>query len=436
MTSDERTGQKIEGEADVVVIGGGIVGCATAYNLAKRGVSVVLVEKGEIAGEQSGRNWGWVSQLRNPVEAPLQILSQKIWGGLTDELDADLEWVQAGSFYLAADEREFETLRRQAEIMRDAGMDVAAMSRSEVEEAVPGIAGNWYGGYLNRNNGHADPVKTTTAFARAAREAGAKIYTGCTAIGVEASNGAVASVKTERGPIKTAAVVCAAGAWSSKIGRTVGLDFPQRSVRATVARTNPVPHFTKTNVWGGGVAVRQRTDGSLIIAGDGTSDYDVTLDSFRHLTAFLPEYRRNWRDIRLHFGTELFNDAMRRMPWSRSEQHPFMRPEPRPNARNVQSALRSLLSLFPHLDGLVRIEHAWAGYIDGTPDRVPIIGEAPGIKGLIVATGFSGHGFAMGPGAGVVVSELILDGQASVDVHPMRLGRFEEGQPNPDPESV
>ena len=436
MTSGEAAGPEIENEADVVVIGGGIVGCATAYNLAKRGVKVVLVEKGEIAGEQSGRNWGWVSQLRNPVEAPLQILSQEIWGGLSEELDADLEWVQAGSFYLAADEKEFETLRKQAEIMRDTGMDVAALSRSEVEEEVPGIAGNWYGGYLNRNNGHADPVKTTTAFARAAREAGAKIYSSCSAMGVEVSNGAVASVETERGPIKTAVIVCAAGAWSGKIGRTIGLDFPQRSVRATVARTNPVPHFTKTNVWGGGVAVRQRTDGSLIIAGDGTSDYDVTLDSFRHFTAFLPEYRRSWRNIRLHFGAELVKDAMRRMPWSRRDRHPFMRPEPRPNARKVKSALQSLLSLFPHLDGLVRIEQAWAGYIDGTPDRVPIIGEVPGIKGFFVATGFSGHGFAMGPGAGVVVSELVLDGHASVDIHPMRLGRFAEGQPNPDPEAV
>ncbi len=187
MTSGEAAGQKIESEADVVVIGGGIVGCATAYNLAKRGVAVVLVEKGEIAGEQSGRNWGWVSQLRNPVEAPLQILSQKIWGGLPEELDADLEWVQAGSFYLAADKEEFETLRKQAEIMRDAGMDVAALSRSEVEEAVPGIAGDWHGGYLNRTNGHADPVKTTTAFARAAQEAGAKIYSGCTAVDLKSA---------------------------------------------------------------------------------------------------------------------------------------------------------------------------------------------------------------------------------------------------------
>ena len=434
--SGEAASQKIENEADVVVIGGGIVGCATAYNLAKRGMAVVLVEKGEIAGEQSGRNWGWVSQLRNPVEAPLQILSQKIWGGLSEELDADLEWVQAGSFYLAADEEEFETLRRQAEIMRDAGMDVAALSRSEVEEAVPGIAGNWYGGYLNRTNGHADPVKTTTAFARAAQEAGAKIYSSCAAVGVEVSNGAVASVETERGSIKTALVICAAGAWSGRIGRTIGLAFPQMSVRATVARTNPVPHFTKTNVWGGGVAVRQRTDGSLIIAGDGTSDHDVTLDSFRHLAAFLPEYRRSWRDIRLHFGAELVKEAMGAMPWSRGDRHPFTRPEPQPNARKVKSALQCLLSLFPHLDGLVRIEQAWAGYIDGTPDRVPIIGEAPGIKGFIVATGFSGHGFAMGPGAGVVVSELALDGHASVGIHPMRLERFAEGQPNPDPEAV
>ena len=423
----------IDKQADVVVIGGGIAGCATAYNLAKRGVSVVLVEKGEIAGEQSGRNWGWVSQMRSPAEAPLHILSHSVWATLSDELNADLEWVQSGGMYLAEDEESFERLQRQAVVMGELGMDVRALARGEVEALIPEIAGSWVGAYYNRNNGHADPVKTTTAFARAAQEYGVKVYTDCAAEHIEVSNGAVSSVVTERGEIQTSVVVCAAGAWSAKLGRMVGLDLPQRKVRATVARTSPMPVFTRINVWGGGVAVRQRIDGSLMIAGDGSADYDVTLESFRHLRMFLPTYFRDRRGIRLHVGVELLKDMARSMPWSASKKHPFAHTvgvEPRPNSKKVHDSLRSLFKLYPHLEGTVQIERAWAGYIDVTLDRVPVLGEVPEVKGFLFATGFSGHGFAMGPGVGVVMSELIVDGKISVDVHGLRYSRFAEGDLN------
>ena len=429
--------RNIEPEADVVVIGGGIVGCATAFNLARRGASVVLVEKGEIANEQSSRNWGWVSQLRNPAEAELQMLSQSIWPTLSDELEADLEWQQAGSLYLAEDEAEFEHLQRQAEVMRGVGMDVGMLTRNEAEGLIPEIAGDWHGAYHNRTNGQADPVKTTTAFARAAQEKGVRIYTNCAVESLGVSNGEVRSVQTELGEVRTSVVVCAAGAWSSVIGRMVGLNLPQRKVRATVARTNPVPLFTRVNVWGMGVAVRQRNDGSLIVAGDGTADYDVTLDSFRHMRLFFPAYLRNRRDIRLHFGSEFLKDVSRRMPWSDSRSHPFRHTvgvEPKPNLKKVRDGLERLQMLYPHLDGKVQIESSWAGYIDGTPDRVPVIGEAPGLKGFLFATGFSGHGFAMGPGTGQVVSELILDGKPSVDISAMRYTRFEEGVLYHEPE--
>ena len=427
--------EQIDNQADVVVIGGGIAGCATAYNLAKRGVSVVLLEKGEIADEQSGRNWGWVSQMRSPAEAPLHILSHQRWATLSDELNADLEWVQAGGMYLARDDEEFESMQRQAAVMGELGMDVQALTRHETEAIIPEIAGSWVGAYYNRNNGHADPVKTTTAFARAAQELGVKVYTGCAVDGIEITGGAVSSILTERGEIRTPVVVCAAGAWSSKVGRMVGLRLPQRKIRATVARTFPVPAFTRTNVWGGGVAVRQRNDGSLMIAGDGSADYDVTLESFRNLRMFLPAYFRDRRGIKLHVGAELLKDVARNMPWSVSKRHPFAHTvgvEPKPNLGKVKSSLESAVRLYPHLEGKLRVQRAWAGYIDATPDRVPVLGEVTDVKGFLFATGFSGHGFSLGPGVGVVMSELILDGRISVDVSGLRYARFAEGDLNPE----
>ena len=172
----------------------------------------------------------------------------------------------------------------------------------------------------------------------------------------------------------------------------------------------------------------------MIIAGDSTADYDVSLDSFRHLRLFAPEYLRNGRQFRLRFGTELLRDLARSMPWSSSRRNPFAHTvgvEPKPNWRKVRDSLDRLLRLYPHLAGEVEIESAWAGYVDGTPDRVPVIGETPELKGFLFATGFSGHGFAMGPGTGQVLAELIVDGQASVDTQGLRYSRFREGDLNP-----
>ena len=291
----------IESTADVVVIGGGIVGCATAYYLAKRGASVVLVEKGEIADEQSSRNWGWVSQLRNPNEAPLALLSQSIWRELSDELGADLDWVEGGGIYLSDDDEHHREFHSTAELMNAAGVDSRVLSRPEVEALIPEIAGNWTGGYYTPSNGQAEPAKVTAAFARAAQEMGARIYTHCAGDDLAVSGGRVQSVRTELGTINAQTVVCAAGAWSSQIGRMVGISLPQRKIRATVASTEPVPIFTRINVWGGGVAVRQRNDGSLVVAGEGTADHDMTLDSFRHTRLFMPEVRRNFGKISLQF---------------------------------------------------------------------------------------------------------------------------------------
>lgn len=425
----------LQSQADVVVIGGGIAGSATAYELAKRGVSVVLFDKGEIANEQSSRNWGWVSQMRNPAEAPIQQLAQSIWPTLEGELGADIEWVQKGGMYLAQNPVEFARLQRAAEVMAATGVPAHTLTRSEVEAMIPEISGEWHGAYYTANNGHADPLKTTTAFARAAQELGVQVYTNCAIESLGVSDGEMRGVRTERGVVRAPVVVCAAGAWSGMLARSIGVKLPQRKARATVARTAPVPHFTKINVWGAGVAVRQRLDGRLMIAGDGTADHDITAESFRNLGMFLPAYARNWRNISLHFGKEFVTDLVRQLPGSESRQHPFAHTvgvEPEPNMKKVQDSVDSLIGLYPHLEGQVHIEEAWAGYIDGTPDRTPVIGEVPGVKGFLFATGFSGHGFAMGPGTGRVMSEIILDGEASVDVNGLRFSRFKERDLNPE----
>lgn len=239
---------------------------------------------------------------------------------------------------------------------------------------------------------------------------GAEIFTRCAAEGIETTNGKVSAVITEKGTIRTPVVVCAAGAWSSNIGRMVGLSLPQRVVRATVAETNPVPPVTQLGVWAPGVSFRQRQNGSFYIAGGGGFEYDVTLETFRDLPLLLPNYFKNRALFRIRVGGELVKDIRRRLPGSPDRKHPFAHSvgvEPKPNPKRAQRALQNFVEQFPFLSS-IGIRRMWAGRIDATPDAVPVLGEVDQPKGFLFATGFSGHGFAMGPIVGLIMSQVSL----------------------------
>lgn len=420
----------MEREADVVVVGGGIVGCATAYYLARRGVRAVVLERGEAAGEQSRKNWGFVRQQgRDPLEVPLMMEANRIWRGLERELGTDVEWVQGGNVALAADPARMALFEGWLETARRFGLDTRLLTGREVTALVPGLAGAWLGGLYTAGDGHAEPAKATDAFRNAAEAHGARIYTRCAVQAIETRDGAVSGVVTEAGVVRTTRVVCAAGAWSARLARSVGLSLPQRWVRATVARTSPGPAVTPAGVWGPTVAFRQRRDGSFNIAAGGAADYDVTLESLRHLRFFLPNYWKNRKLFRFHLGRPLARDLARAVPGSAARRRPLVHDrevEPPPNPAKVRRSLAELQRLLPGLPPLT-VERSWAGYIDVTPDVIPVLGEAARPRGFVFATGFSGHGFGMGPIAGRLVAELIVDGKPSLDIQGFRFSRFAEG---------
>src|SRR5215475_9306941 len=420
----------MERAADVVVVGAGIVGCATAYFLARRGARVVVVERGSVPGEQSRKNWGFVRQQgRDPVELPLVVEANRLWQGLERELDADIEWVQGGNLALAADEARLARLEAWLPVAREFGLDTRLLRARDLEAVVPGLAGGWVGGLHTPGDGHADPEKTTDGFARAAVAHGATLHLRCAVQAVTTHAGAVAGVVTEQGEIRAPVVVCAAGAWSSRLTRTLGLDLPQRWVRGTVARTTPAPAVTACAVWGPGVAFRQRRDGSFNIAAGGALDHDVTLDSLRQVRFFLPNYWKNKTLFRFHVGRPLLARLAAALPGSAARKRPLVWDrgrEPQPNPVKVRRSLAELQRVLPALPPL-GVTRSWAGYIDAAPDLVPVLGEVPQLRGFVLATGFSGHGFAMGPIAGRLVSELIVDGKTSLDIAGFRFSRFAEG---------
>src|SRR5215470_9117758 len=420
----------MERAADVVVVGAGIVGCATAYFLTRRGARVVVVERGSVAGEQSRKNWGFVRQQgRDPVELPLVVEANRLWQGLERELGADIEWVQGGNLALAADEARLARFEAWLPIAREFGLDTRLLRARDLASVVPGLVGAWVGGLHTPGDGHADPEKTTDAFARAAVADGATLHLQCAVQAVTTHAGAVAGVVTEQGEIRAPVVVCAAGAWSSRLTRTLGLDLPQRWVRGTVARTTPAPAVTACAVWGPGVAFRQRRDGSFNIAAGGALDHDVTLDSLHQLRFFLPNFWKNRTLFRFHVGRPLLRSLAATLPGSAARRQPLVWDrgrDPQPNPVKVRRSLAELQRVLPALPPL-GIARQWAGYIDAAPDLVPVLGEVPGLRGFVLATGFSGHGFAMGPIAGRLVSELIVDGKPSLDLTAFRFSRFAEG---------
>src|SRR5437763_11177962 len=167
----------VEREADVVIVGAGIVGWATGYYLARRGVRVVVVERGPAPGEQSRKNWGFVRQQgRDPLEMPLVMEANRLWRGLQRELGADIEWVQGGNLALAADDTRMARLETWLPVAREFGLETRLLRARDLQAVVPGLGGAWAGGMHTPGDGHADPEKTTDAFARAARAHGASLY--------------------------------------------------------------------------------------------------------------------------------------------------------------------------------------------------------------------------------------------------------------------
>jgi glycine/D-amino acid oxidase-like deaminating enzyme len=423
---------------DVVVIGGGIVGSASAHYLARRGLAICLIERGEIGREQSSRNWGFVRQQgRHPVELPLMIESNRMWRSLQEELDADVEWVQGGNLALASDSVKMRRFFEWQRVADDHGLETHVLGPEELRLRFPNLSGGFAGAMYTPSDGHASPEKVSPAFAAAALRAGATVLSGEAVESILTDGGSVTGVATERRRLRARHVVCAAGAYSSRLLRPLGVVLPQRIVRATVAMSQPVAPLTRAGVWADDVSFRQRRDGRVVFAAGARADYDLTLGVFRHLRHFLPNYLKNRALFRFHVGKPLLADLAGLIPGSGRRRHPFSvryAVEPKPNLRRVERGRREFSLLFPDGSPLV-VERAWAGNVDATPDAVPVIDALERPRGLVVATGFSGHGFALGPVTGRLVSELVTDGRTSLDLHSMRLSRFAEGDLVP-PRSV
>jgi glycine/D-amino acid oxidase-like deaminating enzyme len=287
------TDHELPRAADVVVIGGGIIGCAAAYYLARRGVRVALVEKGRVGAEQSSRNWGWCrTQGRDLAELPLMLESMRLWDGLADDLARDVGFRRTGVLFVTNDRREFGRWDRWRHAAATYGVEAQLISSDAIGKLIPSAAEQWLGGLYTPGDGCADPARAAPAFAAAARRYGATVHEHCAARGLDIQSGGIRAVITEQGPIYTATVLCAGGVWSSLFCRRHGISLPQLSVRASVQRTTPATHGMDRSVATPGVCIRRHDDGGYILAMAGRGTFDITPDAFRYLVTFWPTFRK------------------------------------------------------------------------------------------------------------------------------------------------
>jgi len=429
----ERPIQKAESvpaSADVVIIGAGIVGVSTAWFLARQGVNVVVCEKGHVAGEQSSRNWGWVrQQLRDSREMPMIVESLNIWRRLEEEIGEDVGYREGGIFIAANTDEDAERYADWISISDEHGVETRMINGPELKKFVRGAATDWKGVLYTPSDGRAEPHKAAPAIARAAERAGATVVTGCAVRGVETEGGAISAVVTEHGTIKTPQVLCAAGAWTSMFCRSLGILLPQLKVRGTVARTAPTDDVLDGALCDNHIALRRRSDGGYTVAHSTVFDHPITPSSFRFASYYLPAIRMEFDHMRLSFGREFFEEWSTPKTWALDAESPFETTRvlnPEPNPRVLKNIRKDLDKAFPQLASAELVE-TWAGMIETTPDVIPVIDQAEAIPGFYIATGFSGHGFGIGPGAGKAIAAMLTNTDCGIPIDEFRLSRFFDG---------
>jgi glycine/D-amino acid oxidase-like deaminating enzyme len=415
---------------DVVVIGGGVIGISTAWFLIQQGASVLVCDKGRVAGEQSSRNWGWIRQQgRDADELPIVIDSINAWERIAAELDDDIGFTRKGVLYTATTERELAGLERWLDIATQHQLDTQLLSSTEVDALVDTPPGQFVGGLFTPSDGRAEPFKAVPGIARAVQRRGGIVREACAVRALDMEGGRVTGVITEAGRVRTQAVVCAAGAWSTVFLRNLGIDLPQLTVRATVARMAVAPDIYQGNATLGGIAIRRRQDGGYTVAAGNTNEHLLGTDSFRYAWRFRTALAQSARYVNVRFGRHPAQGWRRHGQWGADDVTPFERTRvlnPAPSATAVRAMRAGLTRHAPALAG-IGFEEAWAGMIDVTPDVVPVMDQIATHPGLYLATGFSGHGFGIGPGAGRIMADLVTGKPSGHDLTRFRFARFSDG---------
>lgn len=374
---------------EVVVIGGGISGTAAAFDLARSGARVTLIERGPgLAAMASGWTLAGVRQSgRLAAEVPLAQAAVKRWEHLNEELDAETEYRQFGNLRLARAPAEVTSIAEMVNEQQALGLEISFLpDNAAVRSVAPALSESVLAASYCPTDGHANPKLAVNAFGRAAAEEGVTIRTNTEVREIVVRGGCVKGVLTNDEAISADAVVVAAGVFSDRLVRPLGIEIPITITQAIVAQTAPAPPLLAQvlGVANGDIAGRQEVSGRLRFTG----------------TA---------------------------LPWPSGE--PTYDPVALlPSAGEIAALVQRTAAVLPTF-GTLGLEHLWGGLLDMTPDALPVIELAEHVEGLAIAAGFSGHGFCLGPVTGRILAELVTTGRSSLPIEAFRSSRFASDRP-------
>lgn len=365
--------------SEVVIVGGGIQGCASAYFLAKLGLEVTLLEKDWVSRHASGVNAGGVRMLgRHLAEVPLSKASMALWQRLDDELEADTGFRSRSLINIAVDDTDMETLAERERQMHALGhFHEKIIDRKDLRERLPHVAPHCVGGVVSEVDGYAIPYQATNAFRRAAERLGARFMEGC-AVRSLRRVGACWLVETDQGRFETERLVNCAGAWADQLAVMVGDNVPMTCGAPMLMVTARMPHFA-TPVVGAvsrPLSFKQFENGTVLIGGGAKGFAD-----------------RDNNRTRLDYA-------------------------------KLASGAKNAVEFFPIMKRAT-VNRMWAGLEAYLPDSLPVIGPSAHADNAWHAFGFSAHGFQMGPVVGQVVANLVATGRSDFDLASFRVDRFE-----------
>lgn len=370
--------------ADVIIIGAGIMGCSAAYYAAKFGLSVIVLDSNNIGHGGSCRNGSSVRQSgRDDREVPIAMFAaHNIWPTLNDELGVDTEYERVGGLRLGFTENHLLGIQEVIKGNGERGLDLEFVDRETCLKMEPNLNPKVLGGFYCETDAHANPMVTTLGFYRAARKRGVRFITGEKVIRINKIRGVIRQVVTANGNVYEGnKVILAAGFGSVKIAATVGVHLPIRKMPNEILVTEKYPRVI-----------------NHCCAGMDTTFYGVQ--------------QRNGSVV-YGYGEmstmQLLHSTPRGIPATTHEI--------------IKSTAEAFMEMFPPLSYL-KVIRSWAGWLDDSLDHVAIIGPVDYVPGLIVACGFSGHGFGIGPGVGYNLAELAADMPTSADLSELRFDRF------------
>jgi sarcosine oxidase subunit beta len=416
--------------ADVVVVGGGICGYACAASVARRGGTVVLVEKeSRPAAEGSGRAQGSLRlQGRHAAEFPLAQESIELWKQLGDEADCELRF--RGNIYICDDPAEMPRLRTLVGEAHRCGLtEVSLLDRDGAQQVLPHATGPFAAAMWSPYDGQCDPAKSTRAFAARASARGVTTLEDTLALRIVERHGNVCGVETSRGYVEAAAIVVAGGVWTPNLVGTVGVDVPIMSVAHGQAESVGTDVRLEPTIRAFGFGFRQRPDGRLVLSAGINSrvEHRLSLGATRNARLWASRYRAGRGNVRLRLDPALTLRQLRTGSRLSTGHIPIATEPPAPRRADIDAALAGVKRVMPAFAAL-SIDRYWSGMLDISPDGLPIIDHQAGPAGLVFVTGLSGHGLALGPVIGEITADLALDGATARPIRPFRLARFREEQ--------